>query len=640
MNTLDKSNFISFKSKVSELFPDSKPEKIAVLPTTEYEGIFRNGGIGTYYKNLARRLDSQGWYVIIILGDFDSNYLGESDLPELKNIFSANQIDKTLNLSSFYQLILAQIQAQWVNKLGYSCLFFLEAILNYFPSSQIYVEFHEMLGIAYQTIQAKKSKILGDNCAIAVTMHSGHEWVFEANEKHNLEYPEWLWEVAYSEQSCFENADVSFFPSYYLTTRVKSYGWNIKKGHNMPNYIPIIADNLKTKEEIKDLLTKKYYHKAHLFLEQDNYTKAIENFRQVIKINPHVGDYYRDLGYALIHKNAYLHNSKQKEILIKKGHIDEAIACYQKAFELGFHDYFYWTSIFLADALTTMGRIEEAREYYQRALRLKIQENKPNFAEKYWDSGSICGPQFLIIGVAKSGTSSLYEYMIQHPQILSAAKKEIDFVDQINNGIDWYFSFFPPTSKKFITGEASTSYFGNFEGMKFFSEQFPQCKLIVMLRNPVDRVISHYYNDVKYAEEKRSLVEVVNDEIKFFQKISNLEDIANTNYWQTERGYLLTSIYVYYLKQWMSFFPKEQFLILNSEVFWLNPHSTLTDVFDFLELPDYQLLEYLQYNQGNYQKKGSSIEEKQVRIKLSKFFEPHNQKLENYLGVKFNWIDS
>lgn len=252
VNTLDKSNIITFKSKVSELLPNSTPNRIAVLPTTEYEGIFRNGGIGTYYKNLATRLHSQGWYVILILGDFDSNYVGESDLREIKNIFSTNQIDKTLNLSSSHQLILAQIQDQWVNKLGYSCLFFLEAILNYFPSSQIYVEFHEMLGIAYQTIQAKKSKILGANCVVAVTMHSGHEWIFEANERYNLEYPEWLWEVAYLEQSCFENADLSFFPSYYLTTRVKSYGWNLKKGYNMPNYIPIIPDNIQKQKQIVD----------------------------------------------------------------------------------------------------------------------------------------------------------------------------------------------------------------------------------------------------------------------------------------------------------------------------------------------------------------------------------------------------
>lgn len=238
-----KNNTITFKSKIIELFGNNQPDKIAVLPTTEYEGIFRNGGVGTYYKNLAKRLNSQGWYVILIFCDFESDYAGNSDLPEIKHIFTPDNIEDVLNLDDSHCLILEQIKNEWVDSLGYRSLFFIQAILNHFPSSKVYVEFHEMLGVAYYTVQAKQSNLLNENCAIAVTMHSGHEWIYEANEKYNLDYPEWLWKVAHNEQSCFENADLSFFPSYYLTTRVQSYGWNIQNGHNMPNYIPIVNKN-------------------------------------------------------------------------------------------------------------------------------------------------------------------------------------------------------------------------------------------------------------------------------------------------------------------------------------------------------------------------------------------------------------
>jgi hypothetical protein len=152
----------------------------------------------------------------------------------------------------------------------------------------------------------------------------------------------------------------------------------------------------------------------------------------------------------------------------------------------------------------------------------------------------------------------------------------------------------------------------------------------------VERVISHYYNNRQYGTEKRSLEEVVNKEIEMLQGVSNMEEIEKADSWQKRRGYLVISMYFYFLEKWMSVFPKEQFLILNSENFFSNPSTTLTKVFKFLGLPDYQLSEYRPHNQGSYLK-DSSIEEQQLRTKLSQFFEPHNRKLEDYLGIKFNW---
>ena len=89
----------------------------------------------------------------------------------------------------------------------------------------------------------------------------------------------------------------------------------------------------------------------------------------------------------------------------------------------------------------------------------------------------------------------------------------------------------------------------------------------------------------------------------------------------------------------MSAFSPQQLLILQSEQFFSNPSATLSKIFNFLELPDYQLPRYKIYNQGSYspantQEKRQYQELLQV---LSKFFKPHNQKLEDYLGVKLNW---
>lgn len=254
MSLSEKSFHVNFKTLIKKQFPESQSNRIAILPTTEYEGIFRNGGIGTYYKNLAQRLTSQGWYVILIVGDFESEYRGESHLPEIQHIFSTNQAEYCLNLTTHHHSMLKQLDCNWVDALSLRCWFYIEAIVRHFLSSKIYVEFHEMLGIGYRTIQAKNSGLLPQHCIIATTLHSGHEWIYEANEKHQVEYVEWLWQTVHNEQFSFEEVDLAFFPSYYLTTKVTDYGWEIDHGINMPNYVSVISrkNSLKNKPNIKN----------------------------------------------------------------------------------------------------------------------------------------------------------------------------------------------------------------------------------------------------------------------------------------------------------------------------------------------------------------------------------------------------
>jgi hypothetical protein len=108
--------------------------------------------------------------------------------------------------------------------------------------------------------------------------------------------------------------------------------------------------------------------------------------------------------------------------------------------------------------------------------------------------------------------------------------------------------------------------------------------------------------------------------------------LTDTEYWHREKGDLLFGLYVYFLEKWMAVFPREQILILQSEDFYAHPAATLTQVFDFLGVPDYPLPAYPNYNPGSY-----SPMTEDLRQILADFFRPHNQRLEAYLGMKFNW---
>ncbi|MFM6205694.1 sulfotransferase domain-containing protein, partial [Planktothrix sp.] len=124
-------------------------------------------------------------------------------------------------------------------------------------------------------------------------------------------------------------------------------------------------------------------------------------------------------------------------------------------------------------------------------------------------------PHFIIIGVQKGGTNSLYHYLCKHPQIVAATQKEIHFFTlNYEQGLNWYQSQFPPEAdgKQILTGEGSPYYLFHPLVPQRLYESFPNTRLIVLLRNPVDRAISHYYWEVKLGYEPLSLEEAIAQE--------------------------------------------------------------------------------------------------------------------------------
>ncbi|RAQ39531.1 deacetylase sulfotransferase, partial [Arthrospira sp. O9.13F] len=120
-------------------------------------------------------------------------------------------------------------------------------------------------------------------------------------------------------------------------------------------------------------------------------------------------------------------------------------------------------------------------------------------------------PHFIIIGTQKGGTNSLYQYLCQHPQIIPAASKEIHyFTLNYHQPPQWYQSQFPrlPHPQQ-LTGEGSPYYLYHPAVPQRLHQYSPQVKLIVLLRNPVDRAISHYYWEVKLGCEPLSLEKAI-----------------------------------------------------------------------------------------------------------------------------------
>lgn len=367
---------------------------------------------------------------------------------------------------------------------------------------------------------------------------------------------------------------------------------------------------------------KAYYKLGQIRENREQYFEAIYNYLKVI------GCYQGTDPVDPIFSRAY----KNLMNIKNKGSLSEAIRSHRQIIQE--RSDFVMAHVGLGDLLTQQGDLEAAISSYHTASYQNALYSHPDFVKNYWNDRNLRQPHFLIIGIGKGGTTSLYHYLGKHPQIIPALKKEILFFNQnISKGLDWYLAHFPPIPKdtNFLTGEATPWYLVNFNAEKEVANLFPQVKIIILLRNPVLRAFSQYQMRVKLEKEQRQFLEVITSEIEAINRLSN-PSLADAEYWKREKGDLLFGLYVYFLEKWMTVFPREQFLILKSEDFYANPATTLTRVFEFLGVPDYPLPEYRNFNPGSYQPIGDDL-----RRMLADFFRPHNQKLEDYLGMKFNW---
>ncbi len=377
----------------------------------------------------------------------------------------------------------------------------------------------------------------------------------------------------------------------------------------------VALDNYRKSLELDPNSFQVYQKIAQLLLQQEQYEPAIQAYLRAIELQPF---------YQWSYWNLW-------NILAQHNKLNDALTLYQDAVER--YPNAPLVELNLGEVLTRLGRIKPAISAYQRAIYKKIQRSHPEVAETDWDSETPLNPGFIIIGTQKGGTTSLYRYLEKHPQVLPAIKKEIYFWNHhYKRGLDWYLSHFPSLKKSthFLTGEATPSYIEDEQVASRIAKTFPQMKFIILLRNPIERTISQYYHWIRLGLEENSLSEAISAELELSRNESR--NSIDSRYWEQTHKYLWRGIYVEFIRKWMIYFPPENFLILKSEDFYEQPEVMIKKVFEFLNLPDFVLTEFKTYNQGFYQPIPT-----EVRTQLHNFFDSQNQRLEDFLGRKFNW---
>jgi hypothetical protein len=257
-------------------------------------------------------------------------------------------------------------------------------------------------------------------------------------------------------------------------------------------------------------------------------------------------------------------------------------------------------------------------------------------------------PDFLIIGAQKSGTSSLYNHLLEHPLIAAPLRKEVHYFDHNHfRGQKWYRAHFTlartleGTSRtggnRRITGEASPSYLLHPLAAERTAGLLPGAKLIVLLRNPIARAYSHYQHKVTAQREKLPFVEALALEEARIQ--GEREKLLRNQRYDAKAlfdySYLTRGIYADQLRLWYDHFPREQMLVLRAEDFFADTPAAVHQVVGFLGLQqsDWAPQKLDASNVGSYHEPMAS----DVRAQLAEYYAPHNDRLYRLVGRDFGW---
>jgi hypothetical protein len=244
-------------------------------------------------------------------------------------------------------------------------------------------------------------------------------------------------------------------------------------------------------------------------------------------------------------------------------------------------------------------------------------------------------PGFLVIGAQKAGTTALYAYLRWHPVITGPSWKEVSFFDRHWwRGESWYRGQFPLRSSGQLVGEASPSYLFHPLAPERAFAVVPHARLVVLLRDPVDRAYSQYQHEVALGREPLSFEDALEaEEERTRGEVERLlaDARAFSRAWW-DHTYAARGLYADQLERWLAVFPREQLLVVTTDELGERPAETYESILDFLGAPPHRLADYPRVFDRDYAPMRS-----ETRAALATRFAEPNRRLATLLGRPLPW---
>ena len=246
-------------------------------------------------------------------------------------------------------------------------------------------------------------------------------------------------------------------------------------------------------------------------------------------------------------------------------------------------------------------------------------------------------PDFLVLGAQKAGTTALYAYLRRHPQIAGPSWKEVSFFDRhYARGEAWYRGNFPNLARTRgkLVGEASPSYLFHPLAPERVRALVREARLVALVRNPVDRALSHYNHEVALGRESLSFEDALGAEDERLRG-EEARLVADPPYFSRawwSHTYKARGRYAEQLERWFDVFPREQLLVLSSDELGAEPARAHAQVLEFLGAAPQRLDSYPRVYEREYEPM-----KPETRERLAAEFEEPNRRLYELLGRDLGW---
>lgn len=285
------------------------------------------------------------------------------------------------------------------------------------------------------------------------------------------------------------------------------------------------------------------------------------------------------------------------------------------------------------------GRVSEGREAPEKVPKAEQRLREIEQETGGRPEGRL--PDFLLLGAQKCGTSFLFNRLSRHPNVEPAVVKEVDFFSKhFDRGVGWYRSCFPARAdgEPSLSWEASPNNLFYPHAARRAAEVVPDARLIVLLRNPVDRAYSHYHHQVRLGHETLPTFEeaLEAEEARLRGKRDRM--LRDEGYLPPEFprfSYRARGVYADQLEEWYGHFGEEQLLVVKSEDLYGSTPETVAEIVRFLGLPVWKP-EAARLARGAPKHPREPMDPA-TRERLERYFEPHNRRLYERLGRDFGW---
>lgn len=244
-------------------------------------------------------------------------------------------------------------------------------------------------------------------------------------------------------------------------------------------------------------------------------------------------------------------------------------------------------------------------------------------------------PDAVILGAQKCGTSSLHNYLTQHPQVTAPLRKEVHYFDlNYDRGERWYRAHFGRAGEPRLNLDSSPYYLFHPCVPERMHGLLPQVRLIVLLRDPVRRAYSHYWHEFDKGREKLTFEAAIDAEPARVEEAGRrlaAGEIPRSREHQIH-SYLARGRYAEQLERWLEFYPRGQLLVLRFEDLVRQPLVVLNETLAFLGLAPMDSASLEPRNTRRYPPMAAGTAER-----LSEYYAADNRRLEQLLGRPMTW---